>query len=612
MASERGIEHLEIGEFTSLAALLLSQPQLGSSFAALDQSDLAELEASVEWYGVSAGTTLFQQGDPASNMLLVTAGRLGIFVDVGLGPQLVEQVRPGEFTGEMALISNEPRSATVVALRNTELISVPICVAEKLIHGSPRLMLALLRQLAGRLRDMTLRSPPKRSTKALAVIPLDRTPINRELRNGLFREFAALSQRSALIDSSKSHLTTELMAGFEDQHDLVIYFADDRRSPWTRRCLGQADRVIFLADAGSALDDEARQEINDVRGLHRPADLVLLTHADARRPAGATPWLECFAPHEIFHVRRGNAVDYARVARLAMGCAIGVVFSGGGARGFAHIGAIRALYAAGIPIDLVGGTSMGAIVAGAAALGGDAGAIEDMFRHAFVRNNPLNDYTLPLIALLRGRKMSRLLRYHFEDATIENLWKVFFCVSANLSTGKSLIHQRGLLWRALRASAAIPGILPPATETGDVLVDGGIMNNFPTDIMRSLARGRVIGIEVGSEVHLVARASDPEERSLLWLFRNRRTATPGILEILMRVGTVGGDQQRAANRLAVDLFIQPTLNSVGLLSLDQFDNAIEKGYRATMEAIERASTTASSITEGWIPAHAPDAVPAGL
>lgn len=611
MASEPGIEHLEFGEFGSLTALLLSQPQLRTFIASLDQSDLAELETSIEWYGVAAGTTLFRQGDTASNLLLVTAGRLGIFVDVGLGPQLIEQVRPGEFTGEMALISNAPRSATVVALRNTELISVPIRVAEKLIYGSPRLMLALLRQLAQRLRDVTLRSPPKRSTKTLAVIPLDRKPIDHELRYGLYREVAALSGRSALIDSSKSHLTTELMAAFEDQHDLVVYFADDRRSPWSRRCLAQADRVIFLADALSVLDDEARQEVSDVRKLHRSADLVLLARADARRPAGATPWLECFAPHEIFHVRRGNAADYARVARLAMGCAIGVVFSGGGARGCAHLGAIRALYAAGIPIDLVGGTSMGAIIAGAVGLGGDADAIEQMFHHAFVQNNPLNDYTLPLVALLRGRKMSRLLRYHFQDTTIENLWKVFFCVSANLSTGKTLIHQRGLLWRALRASAAIPGVLPPATEAGDVLVDGGIMNNFPADIMRSLARGRVIGIEVGSEIQLVAKASDFEEKSLLWLFRNRRRTTPGILDILTRVGTVGGAGQRAANRLAVDLFIQPTLDSIGLLSFDQFDDAIESGYRATMEAIERVTGTATSITEWLTASPAPGAAAPG-
>jgi NTE family protein len=599
---EPGTEHFKVGEPGSVTAFLRSHPQLRAFVATLDQTTLAELERNVEWYGVPAGTTLFQQGDTALSLFLVTAGRLGVFVDLGLGPQLVEHVQPGDFTGEMALISNAPRSATVVALRNTELVSVPIRIAEQLVSGNPNLMLYLLRQLAGRLRDATFRSPLKRSTKALAVIPIDRSPIDPGVRDGLYRELSALSQRAGLIDSTKSHLTTELMAAFEEQHDLVVYFADDRCSPWSRRCLGQADRVIFLADATSVLDEEAGQEINAVRRLHRPADLVLLARPGASQPGGATSWLGYFSPDEIFHVRPRNAADFARAARLAMGCAIGVVFSGGGARGFAHIGAIRALYAAGIPIDVVGGTSIGAIVAGAVGLGGSADAIEEMFRHSFVRNNPLNDYTLPLVALLRGRNMTRLLRHHFGDATIENLWKIFFCVSANLSTGKALIHQRGLLWRALRASAAIPGVLPPATEAGEVLVDGGIMNNFPADIMRSLARGRVIGIEVGSEMALVANASDLEEKSVLWLLRNRRGAIPGILDVLIRAGTVGSEEQRAASRRAVDLFVQPKLDSIDFLSFDRFDDAIERGYRATMEAIERVDQ-ASTSTGSWLIAN---------
>ncbi len=592
---EPSTDHAKIGEPGSIIALLLSQPQLQPFIATLDQVALAELEVSLEWFGVSAGTTLFQQGDTASDIFIVTAGRLGVFVDAGLGAELVAQIRSGEFAGEMALISNEVRSATVVALRNTELLRVPIRVAERLMSSSPQLMFYLLRLLATRLKSTTHRPLLKQATKTIAVIPIDSVPLGRDLADGLHREFASLSRRAGLIDNSSSHFATESMEAFEEEHDLVVYFAHDRCSQWSRRCLGQADRVIFVADAASVPDDEADREINAVRRLHRPADLVLLARSDASRPHGATAWLERFAPHEIFHVRRGSAADHARVARLTTGRAIGVVFSGGGARGFAHIGAIRALCAAGIPIDLVGGTSMGAIVAGTAALGGDADAIAEMFHHAFVDNNPLNDHTLPLVALLRGRKMSRLLRHHFGDATIENLWKVFFCVSANLTRGKSLVHQRGLVWRAVRASAAIPGIMPPSIEAGEVLVDGGIMNNFPADVMRSLARGRVIGVEVGSEMRLVAKTSDIEEKSLLWLLRNRRTTIPGILEILMCSGTIGSEVQRTASRSAVDLLIQPNLDSIGFFSFDRFHVAIECGYRATMEAIERLAQTPEAI-----------------
>lgn len=576
---------------STLKAALSSLPPLQAFIGNLNEAALAELEESIEWYGIATGTTLFRQGDAACDMYIVTAGRLGVFVDVGLGAKIVAQIRSGELVGEMSLISDEPRSATVVALRNTELIRVPARAAERLMSSDPRWSLYMLRLLASRLKRTTHQSALTRVAKTIAVIPIDRMPLERELGDGLQRAFASLSRRAGLIDNSNGHFTSESLEIFENEHDVVVYLADDRGSAWTKRCAGQADRVIFVADADSVPDDLADHEIDAVRELHRPADLVLLARPDASRPRGATAWLDRFGSHEIFHVRRGSAADYARVARLTTGRAIGVVFSGGGARGFAHIGAVRALYAAGIPIDLVGGASIGAVIAGAVALGGDADAIGNMAHYTFVQNNPLSDYTIPLVALFRGRKSNRLVRYQFGDATIENLWKVFFCVSANLSTGKMLVHQQGLLWRAVRASTAIPGILPPSFADGEVLVDGGIMNNFPTDVMRSLARGRVIGIEVGSEMPLIAKASDIEERSLFWLLRNRRTTVPGILDILMRAGTVGSELQREASRSALDLFIQPDLGSIGLMSFDRFHEAIECGYRATMQAIERLEKT---------------------
>ena len=584
--AQRADDLVQAGEPGSAIAALKSQPQFHAFIAGLDQAVLADLEASLEWFSVPAGTTLFRQGDAASDIYFVTAGRLGLLVDAGFGEQLIAHSLPGELVGEVALLSNEPRSGTIVALRATELVRMPIATAERLMSSSPELMRYMLRLLASRLIS-TRRPAPKRAAKAIAVIAIDRVPLDQDMAHGLYREFAALTQRTGLIDSASSHLATGAIEALEEQHDLVVYLAKDRSSPWSRRCLGQADRVIFVADAASIPDEEADQVICAARAMHRPADLVLLGRADASQPHGATAWLDRFAPHEIFHVRRGHAADHARVARLAIKRAVGVVFSGGGARAFAHVGAVRALYAAGIPVDLVGGTSMGAIVAATTAMARDADEIGELFHFAFVKNKPLNDYTLPLISLFRGRNMSRLLHYKFGERTVENLWKVLFCVSANLSTGSACIHQRGLVWRAVRASAAIPGIVPPSVENGQVLVDGGIVNNLPTQVMRSLARGPVIGIDVATDMPLVATATDLEEKSIYWLARNRRTACPGIIEILMRSGTAGSEEQKRANHSAVDLLIQPKLGPIGVLAFERFHDAVESGYRATMEAIER-------------------------
>jgi NTE family protein len=317
---------------------------------------------------------------------------------------------------------------------------------------------------------------------------------------------------------------------------------------------------------------------------------MLVNRADAAEPSGATRWLARFSPDRIFHVRKGNAADYARVARLTTGRAVGLVLSGGGARGFAHVGAIKALEKAGIPIDLLGGTSIGAIVGCAAALGLDSAAIERRVRHGFIENKPLNDYTLPLVSLARGRKMSRLMREHCGTSTIENLWKSFFCISSNLSTGKMVVHQQGLAWQALRASTSIPGLVPPFIDQGQVLVDGGVMNNFPTDVMSSLARGRIVGIDVSATTTFLAEVDNLEDKSLLWLLRNRRSAFPGIVSLLVRSGTVNSDTQHELSRSNVDVLVQPQLDGIDKFSFGALDAAIEHGYRATMQAIERLET----------------------
>ena len=118
--------------------------------------------------------------------------------------------------------------------------------------------------------------------------------------------------------------------------------------------------------------------------------------------------------------------------------------------------------------------------------------------------------------------MRRLLMEHCGDAEIENTWKTFFCVSANLSSGEAMVHKEGYLWRALRASAAIPGLVPPMVVDGQLFVDGGIINNFPASVLSSMLRGPVVGVDVTSDWKLEAQAVGIEDKSLLWLLGKGR------------------------------------------------------------------------------------------
>jgi NTE family protein len=257
------------------------------------------------------------------------------------------------------------------------------------------------------------------------------------------------------------------------------------------------------------------------------------------------------------------------------------VLSGGGARGFAHIGVVRALREAGVPIDVVGGTSMGAIMgAGVAARWSDAEMVE-RFRRTFVATNPLSDYTLPIVSLVSGRKVSRLLRQEFGEVAIEDLPLPFFAVSANLTTGRGSVHREGELWRWLRASAAIPGVLPPVFHGGEVHVDGGVINNLPVDVMRAANVGIVIGVDVGSDTTFTSdiQAVDlPPLWKLLGWFR-RHKQRPTILQILSRAGMINSDAATLAGRRMTDLLLQPPLAAVDLLHWKAFARAIEAGYR---------------------------------
>ena len=190
---------------------------------------------------------------------------------------------------------------------------------------------------------------------------------------------------------------------------------------------------------------------------------------------------------------------------------------------------------------------MGAMVAASVALGHQPDEMIEKFLRAFKRS-PIADYTVPVIALTRGRRMRRLLIEHCGAALVENTWKTFFCLSANLSSVEAMVHKEGYLWRALRASAAIPGLVPPMVADGQLFVDGGIIDNFPASVMSSMLRGPVTGVDVTSDWKLEAQASDIEDKSLWWLLGKGRKETPNIVRILTRSGTISGDLQTAANR----------------------------------------------------------------
>jgi NTE family protein len=230
---------------------------------------------------------------------------------------------------------------------------------------------------------------------------------------------------------------------------------------------------------------------------------------------------------------------------------------------------------------------MGGIIAAGVATGWDIRELKERLWRSFVETNPLRDYTLPVVSLVSGRKVSTLLRREFGEGDIEDLPLPFFCVSSNLTTGHSAVHRAGPVWRWLRASVAIPGVLPPVLHNGEVLVDGGAMNNLPVDCMRELGRGPVIGCDVGADRAFTGYSDDidvpPLWKVMSWLRGGRRR--PNIFQILWRAGMVNSTAMTAAHREKTDLLLQPPLEQVDMLDWKAFDRAVAAGYEYTLRRL---------------------------
>ncbi len=534
-----------------------------ADLAGVDRQTLDELAAGGVHFSLPAGATLFEKGSISDGVYLLVSGRLS--VKTGEHGQRDAEIAGGELVGEAGWLLKEPRSASVVALRDSELLLMPDAVVERATARSAAFSLSIARLCARRLHRSNRRVRTVRRAWVFVIVPNNDEIDVAELASRLVAELARGGSAELVWDVRASDHTSAWFHGIEEENDFVVYVANAADSSWTRQCCRQAD-VILLAARARAGCRPWPASISDA-AIKRGARMELaLLHDGSFETGAATRWLEWLPVASHHHI-----VDYAdigRVARLLTRRGVGLVLSGGGARGFAHLGVIRALREARIPIDFVGGVSIGAIIAAGVAMGWSDEEMRLRYRRGFVDTNPVNDYTFPLVALTRGRKVSRLLEREYGATLIEDLRRPYFCISANLTNGLTFEHRTGALAQALRASVSIPGVMPPVFRGDDILVDGAAINNLPVDIMQRHAPGIVIGCDVGAD-----RAHRPHKR--IYIF-----------QILMYAGLVNSAASAAVQRTLADVLLKPPLANVDLLNWHAFDRAIEAGYAYARSALD--------------------------
>lgn len=530
------------------------------------------IDFALDWVHIEAGKALFRQGDKPDSIYIVLNGRLRSVMQEQ-GPdeiakkRLIGEYGRGEIVGLVETLMQTNRTTTVMAVRDTELAQMPDGLLNAIKQMYPQVVSRLVHLLGTRILG-TLKgdsasqlpvsnsgpSTPKVTNLAtVAIIAIsDDVPIvafAKELEKHLNIIGNTLRLNSDLVlsrigatamDTVNEYRLLSWLGMQEDIHRMVIYQCDKRMTPWSLRCIRQADclLVVGLASHDPRKLGTVEKQLEGM-SLRCQKELVLLYKQDSQRPAKTADWLNARGyllshhhircPNNIFKDRKsplpqtkswsqgqfatpdepGDAPpnrlsDFSRLARFLTGTGIGVVLGGGGARGMAHIGVIKAMTDYGIPIDMVGGTSIGSFVG---ALWAEEGCPEAVASRAKLWCDVMGslwqkvlDLTYPITSMFTGAGFNASIEGVFGDRQIEDLWIPYFAVTTDISSSQQRVHRSGSLWRYVRASMSLSGYLPPLCDPNDghLLLDGGYVNNVPADVMKDLGCQTIIAVDVGS------------------------------------------------------------------------------------------------------------------
>ncbi|SER22178.1 NTE family protein [Solimonas aquatica] len=572
------------------ASTVLRQSPL---FEDLGDEEVGALARSARLLEIASGSQLYARGTACDSIYIVASGQLRAIYDAG---RIVASITRLEPTGEISAVMNEPHSADVYAVRDSVVVQLPVAELLATLRHFPDAMLRLMRMITRRLRQNahTQSRTTVRRRNSFAVIY--GTPgaaaqqvaqrLNAELHNvsaSLLVDAASVDAvlgagASAADSNGGNHRLVEYLNTLEAEHPHLVLLSNPQADAWARRCMAQADRILVVIDPQSQ-PDSAMVEMLRGSGAQAPVEVVML------RPDGAgvgelLRWMDKLDAAGHFFVRPQLESDWKSLSRQLSGRGIGVVFGGGGARGFAHLGLLRAMQELDLPVDLVGGTSMGAFFAALTACGYDHEEQRRIARETFVNRNFLNDYLLPTISLIRGRKFTQRLHDIFGERSIESLRKPFFCVTTNLTRGRASVHRSGPLYLWTATSMSVPGVAPPLVCEGELHADGAVINSLPTDVMQGMERGAIIASDVSTEGGIAApgiKGPDPEG-----LFRYKDAEAPRLFSILFRTATLTSESGVAQRAARADCYLRMPVSRIGMFDWKRMDEIIDRGYQHAM------------------------------
>ena len=586
-------------------------------FGPLDLETMRQIQARLDWVFLPRGEVLMKQGEQVKEFYILISGRLIAKTVNARGEEIaVGDVLAGESIGETQILTDGESTVSIYAARDSELVKFTQEEFDWLITTYPKVLRQISIGIADDLRRVIQGAGAEKRDREMAldivVVPVTPDVPLADFTHGLaavlekmgptlvldsqrLDEYLAIPDISQIAEDDPNNI--RLVAWLNEQetkYKFTLYQTDVMDSAWTRRSLRQADHILMVGWAAGSpelggIETAVIQQYNETISV--PKSLLLLYKTD-QEPYETRRWLTPRQVDHYQHMRVGETADFKRLARHLTNQRIGLVLGGGGARGYAHIGVIRAFREAGIGIDIVGGTSMGSLIAGQFAMGWDHQTMIRRSRAALPKS--VLDYTLPVAALIAGRNWTNMVKELFEDVQIEDLWLDYFCVSSNLTQAKAIVHDKGSLWEAVRTSTAIPGIIPPMIDHGDLLVDGGVLDNLPVAVMQQRnGDGPIIASDVSAPVDLKTTAEFGPYLSgwqLLWQRLNPLAKSPDVPSLgatIMRASLLSSAHALDEAKAMADIYLYPPVEEFGTLEFLALEAIVEIGYNHAQKMIEQ-------------------------
>ncbi|XP_077571696.1 patatin-like phospholipase domain-containing protein 7 [Stigmatopora nigra] len=611
-----------------------------------------QIDFALDWMALEAGRAVYRQGDKSDSTFIVLSGRLRSVIAMDNGKkELAGEYGRGDLIGVVEALTHMNRATTVHAVRDSELAKLPEGalnsikrrfpqVVTRLIHLLGQKILGNMQQVNGPLtgRSLPLHNSnskwdagnPASNLSTVAILPVsDEIPLTAftlELQHALsgigptlLLTSDIIKQRlgTAALDSVHEYRLSSWLGQQEDIHRIVLYQSDPGLTPWTQRCIRQADCIIIVGLGEQEPTVGELEKMLEGSAIRAQKQLVLLHREDGPPPKGTVEWLNMRSwiskhhhlscPRRVFSKRSlpklrelygrvfekcpDRHSDFSRLARILTGNSIALVLGGGGARGCSQVGIIRALNEAGIPVDIVGGTSIGSFM-------GALYAEEKSYSRMRVRAREwamdmtslfkkIVDLTYPVTSMFSGATFNSGIRSIFKGKQIEDLWLPYFNITTDITASSMRVHTDGSLWRYVRASMSLSGYLPPLCDPkdGHLLMDGGYINNLPADVARSMGAKVVIAIDVGSrdQTDLTNYGDSLNGWWLLWNRFNplaEKVKVLNMAEIQTRLAYVCCVRQlELVKGCDYCEYIRPPIDRYGTLEFGKFDEIAEVGYQ---------------------------------